>query len=51
MRHNTPQKTDFLRALGSALPGKLEIAEADNLKEGSYDEVVQGAKYVYALPC
>ena len=46
VRSNTPEKTNFLRALAQALPGKLEIWEADNLKEGSYDEVVQGAKYV-----
>ena len=46
VRSDIPEKTDFLRNLGRALPGKLEIAEADNLKEGSYDKVVHGAKYV-----
>ena len=49
VRDDNPKNTDFLRNLAQALPGKLEIAKADNLKEGSYNKVVQGAKYVYAL--
>jgi hypothetical protein len=30
-----------------ALPGTLTLHEADLLKEGSFDEVVKGAKYVF----
>ena len=46
VRKDTPEKTGFLRSLAHALTGKLEIVEADNTQEGSYDKVVQGAKYV-----
>lgn len=35
-----------LHSLGAALPGKLEIHEADLLQRGSYDSIVQGALYV-----
>jgi uncharacterized protein YbjT (DUF2867 family) len=48
VRSDTPKQTGFLRALATALPGKLEIVEADLDKDGSYDEIVQGATYVYA---
>ena len=46
VRSDTPRNTNFLRALASALPGKLEIVEADLDKEGSYDKAIKGAKYV-----
>lgn len=32
--------------LADALPGSLELFEADLLKEGSFDAAVKGAKYV-----
>ena len=40
-------KTEVLRALGNTLPGNLELHEADLLKEGSFDNVVKGADYVF----
>ena len=46
VRSDTPKNPDFLRTLATALPGTLEIVEADFDKEGSYDKAVQGAKYV-----
>ena len=46
VRSDTPKNTDFLKSLATALPGKLEIVEADFDKEGSYNKAVQGAKYV-----
>ncbi len=46
VRSNTPKNTESLTSLATALPGKLEIVEADFDKEGSYDQAVQGAKYV-----
>lgn len=36
-----------LRLLADALPGKLTLHEADLLQEGSFDEVVSGAEYVF----
>jgi uncharacterized protein YbjT (DUF2867 family) len=46
VRSDTHNNTDFLRALATALPGKLEIVEADLDKKGSYDKVAQDATYV-----
>lgn len=43
------KKVAHLKALGDALPGTLTLHEADLLKEGSFDEVVKGAKYVLHL--
>ena len=40
-------KVAHLRALDEALPGKLSLHEADLLQEGSFDEVVHGADYVF----
>jgi saccharopine dehydrogenase-like NADP-dependent oxidoreductase len=40
-------KVAHLHKLGEALPGKLTLHEADLLKEGSFDEVVKGADYVF----
>ncbi|KAK9842550.1 hypothetical protein WJX81_005642 [Elliptochloris bilobata] len=40
-------KVAHLIALGQALPGTLELHEADLLQEGSFDSVVQGARYVF----
>ncbi len=40
-------KVAHLLKLGDALPGKLTLHEADLLKEGSFDEVVKGADYVF----
>jgi len=47
VRSDTPKNTDFLRSLAKALPGTLEIVEADLDKAGSYDKIVQGAKFVF----
>lgn len=41
------EKVAHLRALDTALPGKLTLHEADLLEEGSFDEVVRGADYVF----
>lgn len=41
------EKVEHLRALGDALPGKLTLHEADLLVDGSFDEVVKGADYVF----
>ena len=40
-------KISHLQKLGEALPGNLELHEADLLKEGSFDEVIEGADYVF----
>ena len=37
-----------LLPLAEALPGKLEIHEADLTVEGSFDKVLEGAYYLYA---
>ena len=37
----------MLRALAAALPGNLELHEADLLKEGSFDNVVKGADLLF----
>lgn len=42
-------KVAHLEALGKALPGKLTLHEADLLKQGSFDEVVKGADYVFHM--
>ena len=41
------EKLAHLHALGKALPGKLSLHEADLLQEGSFDEAVHGADYVF----
>ncbi|KAK9842312.1 hypothetical protein WJX81_005982 [Elliptochloris bilobata] len=41
------QKVAHLTALGDALPGKLELHEADLLKEGSFDAAVKGVHFVF----
>lgn len=40
-------KVAHLVKLGEALPGKLTLHEADLLKQGTFDEVVKGADYVF----
>lgn len=40
-------KTEHLRRLGQALPGTLELLQADLLKEGSFDAAVKGAHFVF----
>ena len=40
-------KTETLHALAAALPGKLELHEADLLQDGSFDSVVKGAHFVF----
>jgi nucleoside-diphosphate-sugar epimerase len=45
-KQNT-EKVGHLLRLAEALPGKLELHEADLLKPGSFDEVVKGADYVF----
>ena len=42
---STP-KIEHLTNLGSALPGKLTLHEADLLSDGSFDDVVKGADFV-----
>lgn len=39
-------KVQHLLTLADALPGKLELFEADLLKAGDFDEVVRGADFV-----
>ena len=41
------QKVQHLQKLSAALPGQLELREADLLVEGSFDEVVKGATVVF----
>jgi nucleoside-diphosphate-sugar epimerase len=38
---------EHLLKLGDALPGRLELVEADLLQEGSFDDAVEGATYVF----
>lgn len=40
-------KIEHLIKLGEALPGTITLHEADNLVEGSFDDVVKGARYVF----
>lgn len=40
-------KVAHLKALGEALPGVLTLHEADLLKAGSFDDVIEGADYVF----
>jgi nucleoside-diphosphate-sugar epimerase len=42
-------KVAHLEKLAEALPGTLTLHEADLLKEGSFDEVVKGADYVFHM--
>lgn len=39
-------KVSHLLALANALPGTLDLYEADLLKEGEFDDVVKGADFV-----
>lgn len=40
-------KIAHLEQLAAALPGTLDLYEADLLKEGSFDEVIKDADYVF----
>ena len=40
-------KTQVLHALAAALPGNLELHEADLLQEDTFDSVIKGAAYVF----
>ena len=40
-------KTEVLHALAEALPGNLELHEADLLQEGSLAHIVKGADFVH----
>ncbi len=42
-------KVEHLVRMGNALPGKLTLHEADNLVEGSFEDVVKGADYVFHM--
>jgi uncharacterized protein YbjT (DUF2867 family) len=44
---SSKEKVEHLQLLGEALPGKLTLHEADLLKQGSFDEVVKGADFVF----
>ncbi len=41
------EKVAHLESLAAALPGTLELYEADLLKEGSFDKVTDGADYIF----
>lgn len=41
------EKFEHLQRLDAALPGTLELVEADLLKPGSFDECTAGSKYVF----
>lgn len=41
------QKVEHLKKLGDALPGKLELFEADLMVGGSFDNVMDGVDYVF----
>lgn len=40
-------KVEHLQRLGEALPGQLELREANLLVEGSFDDVVTGCTHVF----
>lgn len=40
-------KVAHLEALAAALPGTLELTEADLLKEGAFDDAFRGCRYVF----
>ncbi len=40
-------KVQHLTKLAEALPGTLDLVEADLLKEGSFDDAVAGTKIVF----
>ena len=40
-------KVSHLQKLGDALPGHLELREADLLVDGSFDDIVKGSTYVF----
>lgn len=40
-------RADALKALNKALPGSLELVEADILNPGALDKAVQGCSYVF----
>jgi len=46
VRDKNSSSVAHLADLGKALPGKLEIVEADLLKEGTFDVAVKGATFV-----
>ena len=41
------QKVQHLQKLSAALPGRLDLREADLLVEGAFDDVVKGATVVF----
>ena len=40
-------KVSHLQKLGDALPGHLELREADLLEDGSFDDVATGSTYIF----
>lgn len=46
VRDKQSSSVAHLADLGKALPGKLEIVEADLLKEGTFDKAIEGAMFV-----
>lgn len=46
---NKTEKFSHLKDIASTSPGRLEIYEADLLKEGSFDEAAKGCEYVMHL--
>ncbi|KAK9809557.1 hypothetical protein WJX73_001526 [Symbiochloris irregularis] len=41
------RKIESLQTLAEALPGNLELREADLMQRGSFDEAIAGADYVF----
>ena len=41
------EKVAHLESLAAALPGTLELYEADLLNDGSFDKVISGADFVF----
>ena len=49
VRDKQSSSVGHLLGLGDALPGTLEIAEADLSIDGSFDEAIKGSTFVYIL--
>lgn len=47
VRSTSSPRCDPLRKLGAALPGSLELFEADLLQPGSFDQAFHGCSYIF----
>ena len=49
VRSASNPRADTLKALAKALPGQLELIEADLLESGAFDEAVQGCTFIFHM--